>query len=36
MYGDFLSVVIDFLVVALVVYGGVKILGVDKLDKKKE
>ena len=36
MYGDFLSVFIDFVVIALVVYGGVKGLGLDKLDKKKE
>lgn len=35
-YGAFLSVVIDFLVVALVVYFGVKMLGLDKLDKKKK
>ncbi len=34
LYGDLISVVIDFLVVALVVYYGVKIIGVDKLDKK--
>lgn len=36
LYGDFLAVVIDFLVVALVVYYGVKWIGLDKLDKKKE
>lgn len=36
LYGDFISVVIDFLVVAMVVYFGVKGLGLDKLDKKKE
>lgn len=35
-YGDLISVVIDFLVVALVVYVGVKIIGLDKIDKKKE
>ncbi|HRH26871.1 MAG TPA: MscL family protein [Parcubacteria group bacterium] len=35
MYGDFLSVVIDFVVIALVVYYGVKMLGLDKLDKPK-
>ncbi len=35
MWGDFLSVAIDFLVVALVVYFGVKWLKLDKLDKKK-
>ena len=36
MYGDFISVLIDFTVIALVVYYGVKKLGLDKLDKKKE
>lgn len=35
MWGDFLNVLIDFLVVALVVYYGVKLLKLDKLDKKK-
>ena len=34
-WGDFVSVTIDFIVIALVVYFGVKILGLDKLDKKK-
>jgi large conductance mechanosensitive channel len=36
MYGDLISVFIDFTVVALVVYFGVKIIGLDRLDKKKE
>ncbi|MEK7187320.1 MAG: MscL family protein [Patescibacteria group bacterium] len=36
LYGDLLSVIIDFLVVALVVYYGVKMIGLDRLDKKKE
>jgi large conductance mechanosensitive channel len=36
MWGDFLSVLIDFTVIALVVYFGVKLIGLDKLDKKKE
>ncbi len=36
LYGDLLSVVIDFVVIALVVYFGVKLLKLDKLDKKKE
>jgi len=36
MYGDLISVIIDFLVVAMVVYFGVKGLKLDKLDKKKE
>ena len=35
MYGDFLSSLIDFIVIALVVYFGVKSLKLDKLDKKK-
>lgn len=35
MWGNFVSVLIDFLVIALVVYFGVKSLGLDKLDKKK-
>lgn len=36
MYGDLISVLIDFIVIALVVYYGVKGLGLDKLDAKKE
>ena len=36
LYGDLMAVVIDFLAVALVVYFGVKILGLDKLDKTKK
>lgn len=36
MWGDFLSVIIDFLIIAAVVYFGFKGLGLDKLDKKKE
>lgn len=36
MYGHFLSVLIDFLVVTLVVYFGVKGIGLERLDKKKE
>ncbi len=35
MWGDFLNVSIDFLVIACVVYFGVKLLKLDKLDKKK-
>lgn len=35
LLGSFVSVLIDFLVIALVVYFGVKGLGLDKLDKKK-
>lgn len=36
LYGDLISVTIDFIIVALVVYFGVKFMGLDKLDKKKE
>lgn len=36
LYGDLLSVIIDFLVIALVVYYGVKLIGLDKLDRKKD
>lgn len=36
MWGDFLAVLIDFAIVATVVYVGVHKLGLDKLDKKKE
>ncbi len=35
-YGNFLSVLIDFIIVALVVYFGVTLLKLDKMDKKKE
>lgn len=35
MWGDFLNVSIDFLVIACVVYFGVKLLKLDKIDKKK-
>jgi len=35
MWGSFLNVLIDFVVIALVVYTGVKVLKLDKLDKKK-
>lgn len=35
MYGNFLTALIDFAVIAGVVYFGVKQLGLDKLDKKK-
>ncbi|MFA6077553.1 MAG: MscL family protein [Candidatus Paceibacterota bacterium] len=36
LWGDFVSVLIDFIVIALVVYFGVKLIGLDKIDKKKE
>lgn len=35
MWGSFVAVLIDFIVIALVVYYGVKKLGLDKLDKAK-
>lgn len=35
LYGHFLGALVDFLVIALVVYYGVKLLKLDKLDKKK-
>lgn len=34
-WGKFASVLIDFAVIAMVVYFGVKLLKIDKLDKKK-
>ena len=34
MWGNFIGVLIDFLVIALVVYFGVTLLKLDKLDKK--
>jgi len=36
MLGNFINSGIDFLVIALVVYYGVKALKLDKLDKKKD
>lgn len=36
MYGDFISVTVDFLIIAAVVYLSFKWLKLDKLDKKKE
>lgn len=36
LWGDFVTVIIDFVVISFVVYFGVKILRVDRLDKKKE
>ena len=34
MVGNFLATFVDFIVIALVVYFGVKVLKLDKLDKK--
>ena len=36
MWGNFLNSFIDFTIITLVVYFGVKILRLDKLDKKKD
>jgi large conductance mechanosensitive channel len=36
MWGSFISSFIDFIIIAFIVYFGVKILGVDKLDKEKD
>ena len=36
MWGSFISNFIDFIIIALIVYFGVKILGIDKIDKKKK
>lgn len=36
LFGDFLAVIIDFLIIAAVVYFVVKGLGLDRVDKKKE
>jgi large conductance mechanosensitive channel len=36
LWGDFLSVLIDFFIIAAVIYFGFKGLGLDKLDKPKE
>jgi large conductance mechanosensitive channel len=36
MWGDFISSFIDFIIIAFIVYFGVKILGIDKLDKEKD
>jgi large conductance mechanosensitive channel len=35
-WGAFVSTIVDFIIVAAVIYFGVKALGLDKLDKKKE
>jgi len=35
LYGDLISVTIDFIVIAAVVYFGVKLLRLDTLEKKK-
>lgn len=35
-WGSFVAAIVDFLVIALVVYYGVKIIGINRLDKPKE
>lgn len=35
-YGAFISTLVDFFIIAAVVYFGVKALGLDKIDKKGE
>ena len=35
LWGSFVTALVDFVVIALVVYFGVKLLKLDKLDKKK-
>lgn len=35
MWGDFLAVLVDFIIIALVIYFGIKWLKLDKLDKKE-
>lgn len=35
LWGDFLSVMIDFLIIATVVYYVVKLLGIETIEKKK-
>lgn len=35
LYGDLISTFIDFVIIALVVYVGVRVLRLDKLDKPK-
>ena len=36
LYGALISTTIDFIIIALVVYFGVKLIGLDKLDKAKD
>ena len=35
-YGAFISTIIDFIIIAAIIYFGFKMLGLEKLDKKKE
>jgi large conductance mechanosensitive channel len=36
LFGSFISNLIDFLIIALIIYFGIKVLGVTKLDKKSK
>ena len=36
LWGDFVTILIDFIIISLVVYYSVRILKIDRLDKKKE
>ncbi len=36
LIGNFVSALIDFIIIAFVIYFGVKKLGLDRLDKKKD
>jgi len=36
MWGDFVSTLLDFIIVAAIVYFGIKGIGLERLDKKKE
>lgn len=35
LWGDLLATAVDFLIIALVVYFGVKLIGLERLDKKE-
>ena len=35
LYGSFINVIIDFIIIAFVVYFGVKLLKLDRVDRKK-
>jgi len=35
-YGAFISSIIDFVIIAAVIYFGIKMIGIGRLDKKKE
>ena len=35
-WGNFVNSAIDFVIIAIIIYVGIKIIGLDKIDKKKE